>query len=93
MCQWAKSRQKVSKEFWHCTFSELSGPILAASPVTAVSKIGTRQLTDNFDSFGKPCAMVETNDTAERLEMPKAKVTLRGTPPTQVGLVTCSAHW
>jgi hypothetical protein len=37
--------------------------------------------------------MVETNDTAERLEMPKAKVTLRGTPPTQVGLVTCSAHW
>jgi len=27
--------------------------------------------------------MVETNDTAERLEMPKAKVTLRGTPEKQ----------
>jgi hypothetical protein len=40
-------------------------------------------LTDNFDSFGKPYAMVETNDTAERLEMPKAKVTLRGTPEKQ----------
>jgi hypothetical protein len=36
-------------------------------------------LTDNFDSFGKPYAMVETNDTAERLQMPKAKITLRGT--------------
>ena len=36
-------------------------------------------LTDHFDSFGKPYAMVETNDTAERLEMPKTKVTLRGT--------------
>ena len=36
-------------------------------------------LTDNFDSFGKPYAMVETNDTAERLHMPKAKITLRGT--------------
>lgn len=42
-----------------------------------------RWLTDNFDSFGKPYAMVETNDTAERLEMPKTKVTLRGTPEKQ----------
>ena len=40
-------------------------------------------LTDNFDSFGKPYAMVETNDTAEDLHMPKAKVTLRGTPEKQ----------
>ena len=28
-------------------------------------------------------AMVETNDTAECLQMPKAKVTLRGTPEKQ----------
>jgi hypothetical protein len=40
-------------------------------------------LSDNFDSFGKPYAMVETNDTAERLEMPKTKVTLHGTPEKQ----------
>lgn len=39
--------------------------------------------TDNFDSLDKPSAMVETNDTAERLEMPKAKVTSRGTPEKQ----------
>src|SRR5882672_6825551 len=45
MCQWAKSRQKMSKEFWHGTFSELSGHVLAVSPVAAVSRIGTRQLT------------------------------------------------
>ena len=42
-----------------------------------------RWLTDQFDSFDKPYAMVETNDTAERLEMQQTKVTLAGTPQRQ----------
>ncbi|MCW5556931.1 MAG: hypothetical protein KIT22_03690 [Verrucomicrobiae bacterium] len=46
-----------------------------------------RWLTDHFDSTGKPYAMVETNDTAERTEMPKMKVTLPGTPEKQAAYV------
>ena len=46
-----------------------------------------RWLTDNFDSFAKPYAMAETNDTAERTEMPKMKVTLSGTPEKQAAYI------
>lgn len=42
-----------------------------------------RWLRESFDQFQKPYAMVETNDTAERTEMSKMKVTLQGTPEKQ----------
>ena len=41
-------------------------------------------MTEQFDSFRKPYAMVETNDAAERLPMPKANVVIEGTPEKQV---------
>ena len=44
-------------------------------------------MTEQFDSFKKPYAMVETNDAAERLPLPKAKVVIEGTPEKQVGLL------
>jgi uncharacterized protein (TIGR03067 family) len=40
-------------------------------------------MTDQFDGFKKPYAMVETNDAAERLPLPKAKVVIEGTPEKQ----------
>ena len=40
-------------------------------------------LMESFDQFGKPYAIVETNDTAERLQFPKSKLVLNGTPETQ----------
>ena len=44
-------------------------------------------LTGQFDAFGKPYAMVETNDAAEELELPQSKVTIRGTPEKQAAYV------
>jgi hypothetical protein len=41
-------------------------------------------LLENFDSFRKPYAMVETNDAAERLPLPKAKVVIEGSPEKQL---------
>jgi uncharacterized protein (TIGR03067 family) len=40
-------------------------------------------LTDEFGQFQKPYAMVETNDSAERLPLPQLKVVLDGTPEKQ----------
>lgn len=40
-------------------------------------------MTSEFDSFGKPYAIVETNDAAERLPLPKAHVVIAGTPEKQ----------
>jgi len=40
-------------------------------------------MTDQFDEFKKPYAMVETNDAAERLPLPTAKVVIEGTPEKQ----------
>jgi len=40
-------------------------------------------MTGQFDSFKKPYAMVETNDAAERLPLPEAKVVIAGTPEKQ----------
>jgi hypothetical protein len=40
-------------------------------------------LMESFDQFEKPYAMVETNDTAERLEFPNSKLVLNGTPEKQ----------
>jgi uncharacterized protein (TIGR03067 family) len=36
-------------------------------------------MTAQFDSFSKPYAMVETNDAAERLPLPKSRVVIEGT--------------
>jgi hypothetical protein len=52
------------------------------SPETAF-----KWLTESFDSFEKPYAMVETNDTAERTEFPKSKIVLNGTPEKQAAYV------
>lgn len=40
-------------------------------------------MMEQFDAFKKPYAMVETNDAAERLPLPKAKVVIEGTPEKQ----------
>ncbi len=40
-------------------------------------------MTERFDTFNKPYAMVETNDAAERLPLPFAKVVIEGTPEKQ----------
>jgi hypothetical protein len=38
---------------------------------------------EQFDVFQKPYAVVETNDAAERLPLPQAKVVIEGTPDKQ----------
>ena len=40
-------------------------------------------MTEQFDGFKKPYAIVETNDAAERLPLPQAKVVIEGTPAKQ----------
>jgi hypothetical protein len=40
-------------------------------------------MTEQFDSFTKPYAIVETNDAAERLPLPSYKVVIEGTPEKQ----------
>ena len=41
-------------------------------------------MTTQFDAFSKPYAIVETNDAAERLPLPQAKVVIEGTSEKQV---------
>ncbi len=38
---------------------------------------------EQFDDCKKPYAVVETNDAAERLPLPQAKVVIEGTPEEQ----------
>jgi uncharacterized protein (TIGR03067 family) len=40
-------------------------------------------MTQEFDGFKKPYAVVETNDAAERLPLPTAKVVIEGSPGKQ----------
>jgi hypothetical protein len=40
-------------------------------------------MTQQFDRHKKPYAIVETNDAAERLPLPQAKVVIQGTPEKQ----------
>ena len=40
-------------------------------------------MTGQFDDFRKPYAVVETNDSGERLPLPQLKVVLEGTPEKQ----------
>jgi len=44
-------------------------------------------LTDNFDRFDKPYAMVETNEAGDRLVFPLSKLVLNGTPEKQAAYV------
>ena len=67
MCQWAESRQKVSKEFWHGTFGGLSGQIPVPGPVVEVSKNGTRQLTATLGGQARSGADVPVRQNRESL--------------------------
>ncbi|MGQ0633005.1 MAG: hypothetical protein ACT4QC_00180 [Planctomycetaceae bacterium] len=40
-------------------------------------------LLQNFDSFRKPYAMVETNDAAKSMSLPEIKLVINGTPEKQ----------
>jgi hypothetical protein len=44
-------------------------------------------MTDKFDRFGKPYAMVETNDAGDRLVFPQSKIVIDGTPEKQAAYV------
>ena len=44
-------------------------------------------LTEQFDSFEKPYAMVETNDAGDRLVFPQSKIAIDGTPEKQAAYV------
>jgi len=55
--------------------------------VSETPDMAFKWLMENFDQFGKPYAMVETNDTAERLQFPKNKLVLNGTPEKQAAYV------
>ncbi len=46
-----------------------------------------RWFLENFDQFKKPYAVVETNDTAERTQLPQSKIVLNGTPQQQAAYV------
>ncbi len=41
-------------------------------------------MLEQFDEFKKPCAVVETNDAAERLPLPGLGVTIEGSPERQL---------
>jgi len=74
-----------------------SQELMAFNDVVAISfypffigqsaEVAFKWLTESFDSFKKPYAMVETNDTAERTEFPKSKIVLSGSPEKQKAYV------
>jgi hypothetical protein len=51
--------------------------------ITETPEAAFQWLLESFDQFRKPYAVVETNEAAERLEFPKSKFVLNGTPETQ----------
>jgi hypothetical protein len=58
-------------------------PFLAGAP----AEKALAWLTEKFDRFKKPYAMVETNEAAERLVFPQSKFVLDGTPEKQAAYV------
>jgi hypothetical protein len=54
-------------------------PFLAGEP----AEKAFAWLTEKFDRFGKPYAMVETNEAGERLVLPQSKFVIGGTPEKQ----------
>ena len=51
--------------------------------VSETPDVAFKWMMESFDQFGKPYAVVETNEAAERLEFPKSKFVLNGTPEKQ----------
>jgi len=58
-------------------------PFLAGEP----AEKALAWMTETFDRFGKPYAMVETNDAGDRLVFPKSKIVIDGTPEKQAAYV------
>jgi hypothetical protein len=58
-------------------------PFLAGQPADEA----LAWLTETFDRFGKPYAMVETNEAGDRLVFPKSKIRIDGTPEKQAAYV------
>jgi len=64
-------------------FNDLMGVSFYPFFISETPEAAFQWLLESFDPSDKPYAMVETNDAAERTEMPKLKVTLPGTPEKQ----------
>jgi hypothetical protein len=58
-------------------------PFLAGEPADKA----LAWMTDKFDRFGKPYAMVETNEAGDRLVFPQSKIVIAGTPEKQAAYV------
>ncbi|MBN1507539.1 MAG: hypothetical protein JW955_11875 [Sedimentisphaerales bacterium] len=58
-------------------------PFLAGEPADQA----LAWMTDRFDRFGKPYAMVETNDAGDRLVFPQSRIVIDGTPEKQAAYV------
>ena len=58
-------------------------PFLAGEP----AEKALAWLTEKFDSFEKPYAMVETNEAGDRLVFPQSKYVIQGTPQKQAAYV------
>ena len=58
-------------------------PFLAGEP----AEKALAWLTEQFDPFGKPYAVVETNDAGDRLVFPQSKYVIPGTPEKQAAYV------
>lgn len=58
-------------------------PFLAGEP----AEKALAWLTEKFDRFNKPYAMVETNETGDRLVLPQSKIVINGTPEKQAAYV------
>lgn len=58
-------------------------PFLAGQPADKA----LAWLTEKFDRFGKPYAMVETNETGDRLVLPLSKIVIDGSPEKQAAYV------
>jgi hypothetical protein len=76
---------KASQELM--PFNDLVGVSFYPFFISEAPDVAFQWLMENFDQFGKPYAMVETNDTGERLEFPKSKLVLNGTPEKQAAYV------
>jgi hypothetical protein len=56
-------------------------PFIAGGTTDIASALGW--MTGNFDKYGKPYAVVETGEAAERLVFPQSKQVIAGTPARQ----------
>ena len=63
-------------------------PFLAGEP----AEKALTWMTDKFDRFGKPYAVVETNEAGDRLVLPQSKIVIDGTPQKQAAYVRTLLH-